>query len=268
MFKAPTTADVMGGVIAALELAARSYGLGFGDFCTRIKRFGHGTTVSLNALLTGRAARTAIVTTLGFGDTLEIGRMRRQTCGPERHRGHRLFPAQPASPDRAARAHCRGARAHRRQRHHHRSARRGAGARGAARAEGRRDRGDRDLHAVVDRQSGARAASEGARRGRAAGCLRHAVARDLLSGRRVWPNVDGRRQRSARPDRRPLSGASRADLARGRHAGADPDDDQCGRRAADRRAQRPAGVCAVLRPGRGRHRLAGDRRHASAPATS
>jgi N-methylhydantoinase A len=81
VFKAPTTADVMGGVIAALELAARSYDLDFGDFCTRIKRFGHGTTVSLNALLTGRAARTAIVTTLGFGDTLEIGRMRRQTAG-------------------------------------------------------------------------------------------------------------------------------------------------------------------------------------------
>src|SRR4029453_9104028 len=81
VFKAPTTADVMGGVIAALELAAQSYGLDFGDFCTRIKRFGHGTTVSLNALLTGRAASTAIVTTLGFGDTLEIGRMRRQTAG-------------------------------------------------------------------------------------------------------------------------------------------------------------------------------------------
>ncbi len=63
------------------RLAARSYGLDFDDFCARIKRFGHGTTVSLNALLTGRAARTAIVTTLGFGDTLEIGRMRRQTAG-------------------------------------------------------------------------------------------------------------------------------------------------------------------------------------------
>ena len=44
-------------------------------------RFGHGTTVGLNALLTGRAARTAVLTTKGFGDTLEIGRMRRQTSG-------------------------------------------------------------------------------------------------------------------------------------------------------------------------------------------
>ncbi|MDB5642583.1 MAG: 5-oxoprolinase, partial [Hyphomicrobiales bacterium] len=46
-----------------------------------IERFGHGTTVGLNALLTGTAARTAILTTRGFADTLEIGRMRRQTSG-------------------------------------------------------------------------------------------------------------------------------------------------------------------------------------------
>src|SRR5215813_8636806 len=81
VFKSPTTADVMGGVVNAIELAAQSYGLDFGAFCAGIKRFGHGTTVSLNALLTGRAAKTAIITTLGFGDTLEIGRMRRQTAG-------------------------------------------------------------------------------------------------------------------------------------------------------------------------------------------
>jgi len=81
VFKSPTTADVMGGVVSALNLAAQSYRLDFGAFCARIERFGHGTTVSLNALLTGRAAKTAVVTTQGFGDTLEIGRMRRQTAG-------------------------------------------------------------------------------------------------------------------------------------------------------------------------------------------
>src|SRR5215468_2106458 len=81
VFKTSTTGDVMGGVLNALNLAAQSYGLEFGAFCARIERFGHGTTVSLNALLTGRAARTAVVTTAGFGDTLEIGRMRRQTAG-------------------------------------------------------------------------------------------------------------------------------------------------------------------------------------------
>src|SRR5262249_45860791 len=63
VFKTSTTGDVMGGVLNALNLAAQSYRLEFGAFCARIERFGHGTTVSLNALLTGRAARTAVVTT-------------------------------------------------------------------------------------------------------------------------------------------------------------------------------------------------------------
>jgi N-methylhydantoinase A len=81
VFKAPTTEDVLGGVIDAMTLAAEAYGLSFGRFCAAIERFGHGTTVGLNALLTGRAAKTAVITTRGFGDTLEIGRLRRQTSG-------------------------------------------------------------------------------------------------------------------------------------------------------------------------------------------
>ena len=81
VFKTPTTKDVLGGVIDGLRLAAESVNLSFEDFCSRIERFGHGTTVGLNALLTGNAARTAIITTKGFADTLDIGRMRRQTSG-------------------------------------------------------------------------------------------------------------------------------------------------------------------------------------------
>lgn len=81
VFKAPTTKDVLGGVIDALRMAAKSYGLTFEAFCADIVRFGHGTTVGLNALLTGTAARTFVITTKGFGDTLEIGRLRRQTSG-------------------------------------------------------------------------------------------------------------------------------------------------------------------------------------------
>lgn len=81
VFKSPTTSDVLGGVIDAARLASESYGLKFEEFCAGIEKFGHGTTVGLNALLTGRAAMTAIVTTLGFADTLEIGRIRRQTSG-------------------------------------------------------------------------------------------------------------------------------------------------------------------------------------------
>jgi N-methylhydantoinase A len=81
VFKSPTTPDVLGGVLDAIGMAAESYGLSFEAFCTGIARFGHGTTIGLNALLTGNAARTAVLTTRGFGDTLEIGRLRRQTSG-------------------------------------------------------------------------------------------------------------------------------------------------------------------------------------------
>ncbi|HLH70597.1 MAG TPA: hydantoinase/oxoprolinase family protein [Candidatus Dormibacteraeota bacterium] len=79
--KVPTTPDVIGGLIAAVEQAAEAFGLEVGDFCRRVDRFGHGTTVGLNALLTGHAARTAVLTTAGFADTMEIGRMRRQVLG-------------------------------------------------------------------------------------------------------------------------------------------------------------------------------------------
>lgn len=44
-------------------------------------RFGHGTTVGRNALLTGRSAPTSLLITAGFGDVLEIGRLRRGTAG-------------------------------------------------------------------------------------------------------------------------------------------------------------------------------------------
>src|SRR3712207_6801163 len=37
----------------------------------------HGTTVATNALLERRGATTALVTTVGFGDVLEIGRQDR-----------------------------------------------------------------------------------------------------------------------------------------------------------------------------------------------
>jgi N-methylhydantoinase A len=45
--------------------------------CADLARVVHGTTVALNALLTGRVARTAIVTQRGFQDLIEIGRQDR-----------------------------------------------------------------------------------------------------------------------------------------------------------------------------------------------
>ncbi|MPY69839.1 MAG: hydantoinase/oxoprolinase family protein [Alphaproteobacteria bacterium] len=46
-----------------------------------IRAFVHGTTIATNALLERKGAKTALVTTEGFRDTLEIGRTRRLTGG-------------------------------------------------------------------------------------------------------------------------------------------------------------------------------------------
>lgn len=42
-----------------------------------VRRFLHGTTVATNAILEGTAARVGLITTAGFADVLEIGRMTR-----------------------------------------------------------------------------------------------------------------------------------------------------------------------------------------------
>jgi len=81
VFKSPSTADIITGILNALRLAAEAFEMTPTEFCTAIERFGHGSTVGLNALLTGKTARTAIITTQGFADTLEIGRLKRQVAG-------------------------------------------------------------------------------------------------------------------------------------------------------------------------------------------
>src|SRR5258706_13316873 len=75
--KAPTTPDVITGILDAIGLASAALGLQVEEFCAAIERFGHGTTVGLNALRTGRTAKAAIITTAGYADTLEIQRLKR-----------------------------------------------------------------------------------------------------------------------------------------------------------------------------------------------
>jgi N-methylhydantoinase A len=81
VFKSSTTSDIITGILDALGLAAEAFDMSMTEFCASIERFGHGSTVGLNALLTGKTAKTAIITTAGFADTLEIARMRRQVAG-------------------------------------------------------------------------------------------------------------------------------------------------------------------------------------------
>src|SRR5918999_6605121 len=72
--KAPTTpGDQSEGVLAAVgEVLA-----GAGARAEQVERLVHGMTVGTNALLEGRAARTALLATEGFTDLEELGRQAR-----------------------------------------------------------------------------------------------------------------------------------------------------------------------------------------------
>jgi N-methylhydantoinase A len=82
--KLPTTPeDQSAGVLAAVEEVLRRAGAA----ATDVETFAHGMTVGTNALLEERGARTALVTTAGFADLLEIGRQDRphlyRLCTPK-----------------------------------------------------------------------------------------------------------------------------------------------------------------------------------------
>lgn len=71
--KVPSTDDQSRGVIDGIEKACAQAEIDPAD----ITEFTHGMTVSMNALLEGEGAKTALVTTDGFRDVLEIGRQDR-----------------------------------------------------------------------------------------------------------------------------------------------------------------------------------------------
>ncbi|MDZ5810610.1 hydantoinase/oxoprolinase family protein [Halorubrum sp. AD140] len=71
--KVPSTDDQSEGVIAGIESACEEAGIG----PESVTEFAHAMTVSVNALLEEDGAKTALVTTEGFRDVLEIGRQDR-----------------------------------------------------------------------------------------------------------------------------------------------------------------------------------------------
>lgn len=77
-FKAPTTpADPSVGVVHALDKAAAFYEQQPAQFVGDIDLLIHGTTLATNTLLTGTGARTGLITTKGFRDSIEMRRGRR-----------------------------------------------------------------------------------------------------------------------------------------------------------------------------------------------
>lgn len=82
--KVPTTPGIESdGVMAAIAAVLERARAG----PEQVEAFAHGMTVATNALLTERGARTALVTTRGFADLLEIGRQDRpelyRPCAPK-----------------------------------------------------------------------------------------------------------------------------------------------------------------------------------------
>ena len=58
-----------GGVLAAMDLVLAQAGVGIGDLDLVV----HGTTLATNALIERKGAKTAMLTTAGFRDVVEIG---------------------------------------------------------------------------------------------------------------------------------------------------------------------------------------------------
>ncbi len=84
--KVPTTpADQALGVLEAVSEVLDRAGAAPGE----VSGFAHGMTVATNALLEGRAARTALIATAGFTDVIELGRQARPHL-------YRLCDAAPA----------------------------------------------------------------------------------------------------------------------------------------------------------------------------
>ncbi|MEF8867581.1 MAG: hydantoinase/oxoprolinase family protein [Haloarculaceae archaeon] len=71
--KVPSTGDQSVGVLEGIRKACAAAGIR----PEAVSEFSHAMTVSTNALLEGTGARTALVTTAGFRDVLEIGRQAR-----------------------------------------------------------------------------------------------------------------------------------------------------------------------------------------------
>ncbi len=73
--KSPSTPPhFASGMINAMTVAAQSLGLGFDEFCRRIRVLTHGTTVGTNALIQRRGARVGLITTKGHEDVIHIMR--------------------------------------------------------------------------------------------------------------------------------------------------------------------------------------------------
>ena len=76
-----TPGELEVGVFNAVEDAARQRGMTGEELLARVVAFGHGTTQATNAVIERDGARTGLIATRGFGDTLAIQRLMGFTAG-------------------------------------------------------------------------------------------------------------------------------------------------------------------------------------------
>jgi len=87
--------DRAGALVAGLALVAEELDLTLGELLERTERIVHGSTIATNALLTRDGARTALLTTAGFRDVLNMRRgVRSDLYDPKQAPPDPLIPRQ------------------------------------------------------------------------------------------------------------------------------------------------------------------------------
>jgi len=85
---ASTPQDFSIGVMDSVAKAATQLGMSAEQLLAQTTRFGHGTTVATNALITKSGARTGILTTRGHEDALFMGRIKQKIAGLDEDQIH------------------------------------------------------------------------------------------------------------------------------------------------------------------------------------
>lgn len=79
IYKIPTmTEDLASGFMRSLSEVASSYGLTLQELLKHVDKLAYGTTFATNMLIEGKVAKTGLITTKGFRDTLPIARISRE----------------------------------------------------------------------------------------------------------------------------------------------------------------------------------------------
>ncbi len=98
--KAQTTPyDFSVGIMASLDTAAELIGLKGEEVLERTRYFfAHGSTIAVNALLTRSGAKTGLITTKGFEDTILMGRVEQKVAGLSEWERFQVYKHNKADP--------------------------------------------------------------------------------------------------------------------------------------------------------------------------